>query len=152
MVPMTPRRAFLALAAALALGGCIRSDEATPAPSPSSTVSVRPTIAAAVPNGVISAKLNPKSGADVATLIGRLNALPGVLGAGYFSDEARLIVRLKPDATPAQIEGVIAGVRREASLFDIAFEPPESPSSSASPAASATPRPAGESSSSPATA
>lgn len=140
----------LALAAALALGGCVDGDD-TPDPgiTASPTVSVRPTIAKAVPDGTISAKLNPTADVKIDELITRLNALPGVLGAGYFAGESRVVVRMKPDATTAQIEATVVAIRKEPALSDITFEPPERTEASPSPSPSPAPSPTGSRSASP---
>jgi len=135
----------LVLSAVLALGACT-SDDASPEPvgsSPTATASpsVRATIAAAVADGTVSALVNPKSEVPIDALIARLNAIPGVLGAGYFAGESRIVVRLKADATAAQIAGVLTAIRAEASLSDITFEPPEKAASSPSPKSSPSPAP-----------
>lgn len=131
---------LLALCAALALGGCVDGTDTNEADATASpTPSVRPTLAAPVPDGFVSAKLNPKANVNVGELITRLNALPGVLGAGFFADESRVVVRLKPDATKAQIDAAVAGILKEPALSDMAFEPPDQPSRSPSPS----PSPAG---------
>ena len=125
---MTSRPALisLALTTALVTAGCtLGDDDPTAAASASATPSVRATLAAPVPSGLVSATYRPARGGSVDALIARLNKLPGVLGAGYFASEASVTVRLKPDATKAQIDAVVDAIRKEPTLSDVVFEPPE---------------------------
>ena len=151
---MTSRRSLvlpLALVSALVLSACTDGgDVSGPTDrSPTATPSVRPTIAAPVPGGFVSATFDVTGDVKIDALIARLNAIPGVLGAGYFAGEKRVLVRLKPDATKAEVEAAVALVRSEASLSDVVFESPEatgspspaSPSGTAKPPASAKPSP-----------
>lgn len=140
----TPRTrlAVLPLALFTALTGCTMGGDEDPdaTPSASAQPSVRPTVAAPVPNGLVSAKIKLSPDVKVDEVIARLNKLPGVLGAGYFASEDRIVVRLKPDATSAQLTAAIAAIRKEQVLTDISFEPPE-PSPKPSPSATSTPKP-----------
>ncbi len=137
-----PRRAACAATAVLSLlltSACTDGGDATGsgAATPSATSSPRPTIAAAVPDGTVAARFVAKGTDTGDQLVSRINALPGVLGTGYFASEARIVVRLKPDVTAAQIEALIAALRAEKSLADIEFEAAPS-SGSAAPSATPT--------------
>ncbi|HVE99460.1 MAG TPA: hypothetical protein VNA12_09805 [Mycobacteriales bacterium] len=139
---MTSRLAVipLALTAVLVTSACTDRDDATGSGgrSASPTVSVRPTIAAPVADGIVAATFDVTSDVKVDDLIARLNRVPGVLGAGFFANESRIVIRLKPDATKEQIAAAVAAVRKETSLTDVVFEAPE-PSPKASPQPSPTP-------------